>query len=54
MMREQLLAWAQGSRPIWCAVCAQSDGLPFEQSLDSLVQDLVRSGAATRHGNEMA
>jgi len=53
MMREQLQAWAQGSDYLVRLFARQSDGLPFEQSLDALVQDLVRSGAATRHGNEI-
>jgi len=53
MTRVQLLAWAQGTDYLARLFARQFEGLPFEQGLGVLVQDLVRSGSATQHGNEL-
>ncbi len=51
--RADLLAWVQGS-PYLASIIAQIHGhLTLEQSLDQLVQDLVRAGAVTVQGTTL-
>lgn len=50
MAQAELLAWAQGTVYLEKLFARQFANLPFEQGLDVLVQDLVRSGAARLQG----
>lgn len=50
MAHDELLAWAQGTPYLASLFTQQFAGLEFAQGLERLVQDLVRSGAATRQG----
>ena len=53
MTREALLAWAQGT-PYLAQLCKREFAdLPLAQGLDVLLQELVRSGAATLMGNQV-
>ena len=47
MTRADLLAWARGTHYLTHLFELQFGEAPFEQGLDALVSDLVRSGAAT-------
>jgi glyoxylase-like metal-dependent hydrolase (beta-lactamase superfamily II) len=49
MTRADLLAWARGTHNLKHLFELQFGEAPFEQGLDALVSDLVRSGAATTH-----
>jgi hypothetical protein len=53
MSRDQLLAWAQGTDYLARLFAYQFEGQSLAQGLDALVQDLVRSGAATQQGTEL-
>jgi glyoxylase-like metal-dependent hydrolase (beta-lactamase superfamily II) len=50
MQRLDLLAWAQGTPYLTRLFAQQFADLPFDQGLDVLVRDLVRSGAAMLQG----
>ncbi|MDD2925281.1 MAG: MBL fold metallo-hydrolase, partial [Rhodoferax sp.] len=50
LARDELLAWARGTHYLEKLFARQFADLSFEQGLDLLVQDLVRSGAATLQG----
>ena len=52
MEREALFAWALNTR-YFSGVLSQSAGIPASDVLDGLVQDLVRSGAATLSGSRV-
>jgi glyoxylase-like metal-dependent hydrolase (beta-lactamase superfamily II) len=53
MSRDQLLAWALGTDYLARLFAYQFEGQSLAQGLDALVQDLVRSGAATQQGTEL-
>ena len=53
LARADLLTWAQGSPYLASMFTQVHANLSLEQSLDRLVQDLVRAGAATVHGNTL-
>jgi len=48
--RADLLAWAHGTPYLTHLFAQQFGDLPFEQGLNTLVSELVRSGAATTQG----
>jgi len=53
LARADLLTWAQGSPYLASMFTQVHANLSLEQSLDRLVQDLVRAGAATVQGSTL-